>query len=90
MGSGDPKVSGFQHSFHLRSYLSERLLPPIVSLKHGWVSLNSAVNGVSAGSPVKLAGSAVLYFFSSTEGGGQPVTLEPGATAAILLQRLPL
>lgn len=44
MESGDPKVSGFQHSFQLRSYLSKRLLHPIVSLEHSWVSLNSAVN----------------------------------------------
>lgn len=54
MGGGDPEVSGFQHSFHLRSYLSKRLLHPVVSLKHSWVSLNSAVNVSSCWIPSEI------------------------------------
>lgn len=38
---------------------------------------------------MKLTGSAVLYFSFFTERGGQPVTLEPSATPAFLLLRLP-
>lgn len=89
MKSGDPKVSGFQRRFSLRSSLSIRLLHHIVSPKHGWVSFNSAVNVSFCWILSEINWKCCGVFLLLYRRGGQPVTLEPSATPAFLLLRLP-